>query len=128
MAWIVALAATLGALFVGEIMRQTPCVLCWYQRIFMFPLALILGVAVLEGDRVARRYVLPLCVAGLLTAGHHVLVFLCPGSRSRCAMRQGSVMLGCRDDDLRWATAACSVLAGLRRHLSARNAGPEETF
>ena len=44
-AWLVALAATLGALFIGEIMGQVPCQLCWYQRIAMFPLALILGVA-----------------------------------------------------------------------------------
>ncbi len=40
-AWGVALAATLGALFIGEVMGMTPCLLCWYQRIFMFPLALI---------------------------------------------------------------------------------------
>ncbi len=74
-AWIVALVATLGALFVGEIMGQTPCVLCWYQRIFMFPLALILGLAVWQGDRGVWRYVLPLCGVGLLMAGYHVLVF-----------------------------------------------------
>ena len=41
-AWLVAAVATLGALFFGEVMQLPPCVLCWYQRIFMFPLALIL--------------------------------------------------------------------------------------
>ena len=50
-AWGVALAATLGALFIGEVMGMTPCLLCWYQRIFMFPLALILGMAAFAEDR-----------------------------------------------------------------------------
>ncbi len=44
-AWGTALVSTLGALFIGEVMGMTPCVLCWWQRIFMFPLALILGMA-----------------------------------------------------------------------------------
>jgi disulfide bond formation protein DsbB len=44
LAWLVALAATAGALFLGEVMGKTPCVLCWYQRIAMFPLVLVLGV------------------------------------------------------------------------------------
>lgn len=38
-AWLVATLATAGALFIGEVMLMTPCVLCWYQRIFMFPIA-----------------------------------------------------------------------------------------
>ena len=40
-AWLVALGATLGALFIGEVMGQVPCTLCWYQRIAMFPLAIV---------------------------------------------------------------------------------------
>ena len=41
-AWLVAMAATLGSLFFSEVMELVPCVLCWYQRIFMFPLAVVL--------------------------------------------------------------------------------------
>ena len=41
-AWLVAAVSSLGALFLGEVMGFAPCVLCWYQRIFMFPLAIIL--------------------------------------------------------------------------------------
>lgn len=44
-AWLVAMVATLGALFIGEVMLIPPCNLCWYQGILMFPLALILGIA-----------------------------------------------------------------------------------
>ena len=46
-AWLVAAAATSGALFLGEVTGLLPCVLCWYQRIFMFPLVFVLAVNVL---------------------------------------------------------------------------------
>ena len=49
-AWIVALTSSLVVLFIGEVMGQTPFILCWYQRAFMFPLALILAVACLGTD------------------------------------------------------------------------------
>lgn len=75
LAWMIALAASLGALFVGEVMGQTPCVLCWYQRAFMFPLALILAVAAFRTDRDIWRYALPLSAVGFLIAGYHVLLF-----------------------------------------------------
>lgn len=68
LAWLIALVSTLGALFIGEVMGKTPCVLCWYQRIAMFPLALILGIAVFLSDFSVRRYVLPLATIGGLIA------------------------------------------------------------
>ncbi|MCM2505697.1 disulfide bond formation protein B [Aureimonas altamirensis] len=74
-AWLVATAATLGALFVGEVMGQAPCNLCWYQRIAMFPLAILLGIAAYRGDVAARIYALPLAVAGLCIAGFHSLLY-----------------------------------------------------
>jgi len=49
-AWIVALLSTLGALFIGEVMGQAPCNLCWFQRSFMFPLAVMLAVACYISD------------------------------------------------------------------------------
>lgn len=55
-AWVVSLAATLGALFIGEVMGQAPCNLCWYQRIFMFPLVLILLAACLKQDAGVWHY------------------------------------------------------------------------
>ena len=70
-AWVVAVAATLGALFLGEVMGMTPCLLCWYQRIFMFPLALILGMAAFAEDRRGCLYALPLAVGGAAVAAYH---------------------------------------------------------
>lgn len=49
-ALIAALTASLAALFIGEIMGQSPCSLCWFQRAFMFPLAIVLGIACLIDD------------------------------------------------------------------------------
>lgn len=74
LAWLVALAATLGALFMGEVMGMTPCVLCWYQRVFMFPLAILLGVATFLDDRRGALYALWLAVPGLSVAGYHTLL------------------------------------------------------
>jgi disulfide bond formation protein DsbB len=70
-AFLIALAATLGALFIGEVLGQMPCVLCWYQRIAMFPLVLILGLSIWRADGMARVYGLPLAVAGLAVATWH---------------------------------------------------------
>jgi len=75
-AWLIALLASLAVLFVGEVMGQAPCNLCWFQRAFMFPLAIVLGVAALRTDAAVWRYALPLAIAGVLVAGFHSLLYL----------------------------------------------------
>ena len=72
--WLLATTATLGALFIGEVMGMTPCVLCWYQRIFMFPIAIILGIACFTDDRRGAVYALALALGGLTMAGYHTLL------------------------------------------------------
>ncbi len=74
-AWLVALAATLGALFIGEVMGQLPCDLCWHQRAFMFPLVAILAVASFRSDAGVWLYALPLAVIGLLISALHNLIY-----------------------------------------------------
>lgn len=74
-AWMVTLVATLGALFIGEVMGQTPCVLCWYQRVFMFPLAIVLGVGVFREDTRVWLYAGPLALVGFLIAAYHSLLY-----------------------------------------------------
>lgn len=73
-AWLVALVSTLGALFSSAIMGLEPCLLCWYQRIAMFPLALMLAVALLSSDVLVVRYALPLAIAGAGVAAYHCLL------------------------------------------------------
>lgn len=75
-AWLVALTASLGAIFIGEVMGQAPCVLCWFQRAFMFPLAIILAVAAFRSDRSVIAYAAPLAVIGWVAALYHLLLYL----------------------------------------------------
>lgn len=85
-AWLTALAATLGALFIGEVMGQAPCDLCWHQRAFMFPLAVLLLVALWKSDGRAWLYALPLAAVGWLIAGFHNLLYfgIIPASIKPC--------------------------------------------
>ncbi|MFC7394924.1 disulfide oxidoreductase [Scopulibacillus cellulosilyticus] len=63
-AWIVAIISTLGSLYFSEIAGFEPCKLCWIQRIFMYPLAIILGIACFRNDRSISIYTLPLTMIG----------------------------------------------------------------
>jgi disulfide bond formation protein DsbB len=86
-AWLIASVATLGALFLGEIMGYTPCVLCWYQRIAMFPLVLILAAGLFPFDRRVVRFALPLALVGWGLALFHwgVASGLIPESITPCS-------------------------------------------
>ncbi|MDO9093585.1 MAG: disulfide bond formation protein B [Rubrivivax sp.] len=70
-AWAVALVSTFAALFIGEVMGMAPCQLCWYQRILMFPLAVILGMAAFGNDRRGAIYAMPLALGGVVVAAYH---------------------------------------------------------
>ena len=72
--WLIAASSTLGALFFSEVMELPPCVLCWYQRIFMFPLALLLPFGLFPFDARVVRYALPLSAVGWPIALFHVLL------------------------------------------------------
>jgi disulfide bond formation protein DsbB len=74
LAWIVAMGATLGSLYMSEIADYVPCNLCWYQRIAMYPLAIILGIAALRRDRLVRWYAIPIAIIGLAIAVYHYFV------------------------------------------------------
>lgn len=96
-AWLVAVTATASALFIGEVMMMVPCQLCWYQRIFMFPLAIVLGMACFSDDRRGAVYALPLAFGGLLMAAYHTLLVagLAPKSWIPC-----SAGVSCADQKL----------------------------
>ncbi|MGG3468227.1 disulfide oxidoreductase [Neobacillus pocheonensis] len=74
LSWLAAIIATLGSLYFSEVMHFIPCTLCWYQRIFMYPLAIILGIAVYRNDKGIYKYVLPLSIIGILISGYHTLL------------------------------------------------------
>ena len=55
-------------------MGYPPCVLCWYQRICMYPLVLVLPAGLFPFDRKVVRYALPLSLLGALIAVFHLLL------------------------------------------------------
>ncbi|MGM0837854.1 MAG: disulfide oxidoreductase [Bacillota bacterium] len=71
---VVALVATLGSLYFSEILLYVPCELCWYQRILMYPLVVILGIAAVKKDAGIATYVLPLSILGGAISIYHFLV------------------------------------------------------
>ncbi len=75
-AFLVSLIATLGSLFFSEIMNFVPCSLCWYQRIFMYPLVFIFLTNLLYPDKSVFKYSFPLVFIGLIISIYHNLLIL----------------------------------------------------
>ena len=75
MAWLIAVASTMTSLFFSEIMLLEPCVLCWYQRISIFPLAIILLVGLYPLRQDVIKYALPFAVIGLGFTLYHIALF-----------------------------------------------------
>ena len=69
-AWI----ATCGSLFFSEVLGWLPCLLCWYQRILMYPLAIVLAIGIFRRDRGLHWYVLPFSVVGMGVSLYHYLL------------------------------------------------------
>jgi disulfide bond formation protein DsbB len=74
LAFAASLAATCGSLFLSEVLHLPPCVLCWYQRVCMYPLVVILGIGILRRDQRLYQYALPLAVVGWIIALYHSLL------------------------------------------------------
>ena len=94
--FLIALIATTGSLFFSEIAHFTPCKLCWYQRIFMYPQVILLGIASIKNDFGVKKYVLRLSVIGLLIAIYHYVLQMspiplpCSDEVANCALKQVS--------------------------------------
>ena len=73
--WLIAAVSTLGSLFFSEIMLFPPCSLCWWQRIFMFPLAILFLAGLFPFDKNIIRYALPFAAGGWLVALFHTLLY-----------------------------------------------------
>jgi disulfide bond formation protein DsbB len=79
LAAIVATVATAGSLYFSEVAGFVPCALCWYQRIAMYPLVVLLGIAAVRGDIGIRRYVGPIAAVGAAISIYHIGVERLPG-------------------------------------------------
>ncbi|WP_281885980.1 disulfide oxidoreductase [Paenibacillus sp. YYML68] len=74
LSWAIALVATLGSLYFSEVLMYAPCKLCWYQRILMYPLVLLLGIAAVRKEQRFYWYVLPLSIWGGGISLYHYLM------------------------------------------------------
>ncbi|MEX2415744.1 MAG: disulfide oxidoreductase [Paenibacillaceae bacterium] len=74
LAWIIATVATLGSLYFSEVMGYLPCTLCWYQRILMYPLVIVLGIASARKDLKQTLYVLPITILGIGFSSYHYAI------------------------------------------------------
>ncbi|GIW01054.1 disulfide bond formation protein B [Roseiflexus sp.] len=74
LALLQAIVATCGSLFMSEALGWPPCVLCWYQRILMYPLVALILIGILRRDRGLHLYVLPLSLSGACISLYHYLL------------------------------------------------------
>jgi len=84
----VALVATAGSLYLSLGLGLVPCELCWYQRILMYPLVVVFGVALVEHRATVYRTVLPLSVSGAAVAAYHSWLQVA-GSGLQCGVGGG---------------------------------------
>ncbi len=75
LAWSIALAGTAGSLFFSEVMDFAPCVLCWYQRIALYPLVVIIALGIATRDVGWKKYAMAMSLIGLAIAGYHNLLY-----------------------------------------------------
>lgn len=97
--WIVSIIATLGSLSFSVINHWTPCSLCWYQRIFMYPIVFIIGIAFYKNKIKDVIYVLPLSLIGMCISIYHILIQKVP------ALKETATQCGpvpCTGDYLNW--------------------------
>ncbi len=73
-ALVQAILATLGSLYFSEIRHFTPCLLCWYQRILMYPLVILLTVAIIRKEKSIAYYILPVTLLGFVIGSYHYLL------------------------------------------------------
>lgn len=78
LAFLQAWSAVVGSLYFSEIRHFAPCILCWWQRIFMYPIAVILAVALVRKDKQVFYYVLPLSTVGAVVALYQYLLQMTP--------------------------------------------------
>lgn len=90
LALLVSLGAIFGSLFYSQIVGFEPCVLCWWQRVFIFPMPVILLVALRNRFESVFSYLVPLALLALVVSGYHSYVELGGGSLLPCTAEGGA--------------------------------------
>ncbi len=86
-AWIIALLAVIGSLYFSEVKGFAPCVLCWFQRIAIYPLVVLIPIGIIKKDPRIADYVLSLTIVGTLISIYQNLLYykILPESISPCS-------------------------------------------
>lgn len=135
--WFIATGSLFGSLYFSEVMRLQPCMLCWWQRIFMYPTAFIMSVAILRKDPKVIYYVLPLSITGMIIAFYHTLLQwgIIKETIVDCSINSA---VSCTDVQINWfgfmtipfmsfvSFLAISVLFGLRLYLMHTSKKPKQ--
>lgn len=97
--WIMAAVATLGSLFFSEVMHFPPCILCWYQRVCMYPLVILFLAGLFPFEQKIVKFTAPLAIVGWLIAFYHNLLYykILPESAAPC--KQG---ISCTSIHIEW--------------------------
>lgn len=74
-AWLISLVATLGSLYFSEILHFPPCTLCWYQRIAIYPIPILLGYAILRQQSTVAQSLLLILIPGWFISLYHNLLY-----------------------------------------------------
>lgn len=74
-ALVISIAATIGSLYFSEIVKFPPCTLCWYQRIFMYPIMFVILIGLWKKDKNIAYFVLPFSIIGLIISLYHNLLY-----------------------------------------------------
>ncbi|MCS6789033.1 MAG: disulfide bond formation protein B [Patescibacteria group bacterium] len=93
--FIIALSATTISLFYFEIFGIEPCLLCWYQRIFMYPQTILLGLSILQNDKNIKKYIITLALIGLLIALYHNIIQINSDLNTICSIENSGNLLNC---------------------------------
>jgi disulfide bond formation protein DsbB len=99
LAWLVSLVAVSGSLFFSDYIGYEPCKLCWFQRIFMYPQAILLAIACYKNDRRQIPYLLPLSVIGGLISLYHYAEQKIPALAKLLPCTSG---VPCNQDYINW--------------------------
>ncbi|ANB59282.1 disulfide oxidoreductase [Anoxybacteroides amylolyticum] len=98
-AWGVSLIATLGSLYFSEVLKFIPCDLCWFQRIFMYPQVILLGLAAIRKEYGVARYSLALSVVGGTISFYHYFIQKIPFFQTHVPL---CGRIPCTSDYLNW--------------------------
>lgn len=123
LSWAVSVIATLGSLYFSEVLQYIPCELCWFQRILMYPIAILLGMAYIRKDYKMSLYGMVLAVIGGSISIYHYLVQKVPAMQE---LGKSCGIIPCNTDYINWlgfitipflALIAFVLIAGLNFYI-----------